>query len=902
MSTPARPQSPPGCDGWASWARLMPASDRSPGAPGTASETGLDPIARERVLQTLHDLAVASAGVLEPAAIARLAVARARELIQADSATLFWWDAAAGQLQALADTAPGPAGAPRALPPGRGAAGLAFQRREAVVAEDYASWKHAAEQSLARGTRAAAAVPLVVQDRAVGALVVCALQRRAWAETDLEYLRLLAAQVAPVLEAARLHAESERRRAIAEALAELVRLGAAERDLDRVILLICERAAGLIGADYAGLRLVSDDGKSYWRGMWGNRTQAWRTPRPSRGRGSASRALTAGRTILSRADEAPPGDAPFDSGSVRESEGGVVELAVPLASGARLLGALLLGWRTDVSPSDDQVRLAEALASYAATILHNADAHVRERAARTAAEEAAQALAARERAFRALHDLAVAAGGLLHPGALGRLASDYARDLLGADSAGIAWWDAEAQGLVMLADNDPRWVTPPRPLQPGEGLLGRVYARREPMVVEDYQAWEGATAWARSHGVRSAAAVPLLAHTRAIGALAVRSSAPRRFEAAEVRLLELLAAQVAPVLETALLYAESERRRAQAEALAELMRQGATERDPRRAVALVCDQARALVGSDYAGLVLVEADGSRVWHGRSGHRAESWPGGTLGRGGGPTAMALAEGRTIVLERLHERADAPRVHRDEGGRTVLVVPLTGRGGLAGALHLGWRSEVAPAPGQVRLAEALASYAATILENARAHEVLLQQALYDSLTGLPNRRLLEDRLGQAILAARRAGHWLALLLVDLDRFKEINDSLGHQAGDQVLQEVARRLRAALRSSDTVGRLGGDEFAILLASVPGLHGAQVVARKVLDALRAPIAVQGEQRQVKASIGIALWPRHGDDWETLLRRADLAMYAAKRAGSGCATYAPELERDAPAVPPPRA
>ena len=167
-----------------------------------------------------------------------------------------------------------------------------------------------------------------------------------------------------------------------------------------------------------------------------------------------------------------------------------------------------------------------------------------------------------------------------------------------------------------------------------------------------------------------------------------------------------------------------------------------------------------------------------------------------------------------------------------------------------------------------------------------EALEHLALHDTLTGLPNRTLLSDRLRQALLTAQRERSGVALLIMDLDRFKEVNDSLGHHWGDLLLQQAAGRLRETLRESDTVARLGGDEFAMIL---PGLDEPEVVekmARKLLDALDRPFAIEGRILRVGASIGGAVHPNHGDDPATLVRHADNAMYAAKRSGTGYALY----------------
>ena len=166
-----------------------------------------------------------------------------------------------------------------------------------------------------------------------------------------------------------------------------------------------------------------------------------------------------------------------------------------------------------------------------------------------------------------------------------------------------------------------------------------------------------------------------------------------------------------------------------------------------------------------------------------------------------------------------------------------------------------------------------------------------AQHDSLTDLPNRSLLLDRLGQALAAAKRHQTTAALLYLDLDRFKPINDSLGHLAGDRLLQSVAQRLTSSVRSSDTVSRLGGDEFVVLLSEVAHAEDAVLCADKILQALRMPHVIDGRELHVTASIGIALYPGDGTEVEALLRNADSAMYEAKERGRNHSqTYRAEL------------
>ena len=152
-----------------------------------------------------------------------------------------------------------------------------------------------------------------------------------------------------------------------------------------------------------------------------------------------------------------------------------------------------------------------------------------------------------------------------------------------------------------------------------------------------------------------------------------------------------------------------------------------------------------------------------------------------------------------------------------------------------------------------------------------------AYHDELTGLPNHRLFDDRLGLALAHSSRERSGLAVLYLDLDGFKAVNDSLGHGLGDRVLVELANRIRGSVRGEDTVARLGGDEFAVLLPQVSGAAAADRVVEKVLDAVRIPFRFDGAEIAISASVGVGLFPDDGESAGALLRSADAAMYRAK-------------------------
>lgn len=169
---------------------------------------------------------------------------------------------------------------------------------------------------------------------------------------------------------------------------------------------------------------------------------------------------------------------------------------------------------------------------------------------------------------------------------------------------------------------------------------------------------------------------------------------------------------------------------------------------------------------------------------------------------------------------------------------------------------------------------------ISERKRNENYIRFLAHHDGLTGLPNRMLLQDRIESSINLAQRFGQHFALLLIDLDHFKQINDSLGHHVGDQLLIEVAQRLTSCVRGTDTVARLGGDEFVILLSNISDRDNVGRIAGKIVDEVSNELRLEHQVLVVSPSIGIAFYPHDGGDAETLLRNADAAMYAAKQEG----------------------
>lgn len=271
---------------------------------------------------------------------------------------------------------------------------------------------------------------------------------------------------------------------------------------------------------------------------------------------------------------------------------------------------------------------------------------------------------------------------------------------------------------------------------------------------------------------------------------------------------------------------------------------------------------------------------------------------------GPRVLPAAQ-----LPRFAELVSRPRpqvIHADgdsdllrssmRGSRLdwAALVPIVARGEFLGVTVAGFRGHERTDDTLLPRLTGLADHAATALDGARLVERMRYQAMHDPLTGLPNRPLLEDRARAALALSRRTGQCVALLFVDLDRFKNVNDTLGHSAGDELILAAAQRLADVLRESDTLARLGGDEFVVLLPDATSPEHAVAVAQRLLAALTDPIRVSGDRELfVSCSIGIACAPEHTSDYLTLTQYADAAMYDAKARGGGTyAVYAESLTK----------
>ena len=442
-------------------------------------------------------------------------------------------------------------------------------------------------------------------------------------------------------------------------------------------------------------------------------------------------------------------------------------------------------------------------------------------------------------------------------------------------------------------------------LKRGEGLAGRVWQTGEPLVVDDYDRWPSRAPsfpYALLHGV---VGMPLKSGADVVGVMVLAYvEQGRTFGYDELDLLSRFAQLAALTLDNARLYASAQ------QALAERKQAEQLERDRNRVLEMVAKSAALpdiltqitlMVERQHPGVlcsILLLRDG-RLYHGAAPSLPDAYThaidGMAIGPAAGSCGTACYRGDAVIVDDI---ATDPlwEAYRElglsNGFRACWSVPiLSSAGQVLGAFAMYCREPRRPRDADLKMIETARSQAAVAIEHRQLTDQLAYQAHHDALTGLPNRVLYEDRLQQALAHAHRDGRFVALFMIDLDRFKRINDTLGHHVGDLVLTQVAQRLRACVRGNDTLARWGGDEFILILTDLNTPNDAAHIAETVLDILRMPFTIDEHELFVTASIGISLYPTDSQDPGELLRHADSAMYRADEQGKNAYEFfAPDV------------
>jgi diguanylate cyclase (GGDEF)-like protein/PAS domain S-box-containing protein len=471
-----------------------------------------------------------------------------------------------------------------------------------------------------------------------------------------------------------------------------------------------------------------------------------------------------------------------------------------------------------------------------------------------------------ERIIATQRDISAAASGDLEH--VMQVIVERAQALTRAQGAMIHLIDGEDVVTRAASGIGERFLNNRRPLS--ESVSRFAIAERGPLLIEHAEDDPRLNAAIRAKmGDRSHICVPLFAGERAVGALSVMSTCEvERLNQEDLQTLELLAGVLSEGVSRA---AEFEAKRRQMDALARF---------------------EAIYHGAITGVMTLSDDGQIV-------------------DANPAMCAMLgldnadQVRTHIAEYLdpdeHERVSVAVAELFSGNSSSLRIDtrLNRRDGtvvwVGASFSLVREPDGRPSFGIVMVQDDTERKAAQD-ELLRQAEINEHQALHDGLTGLPNRTLFRDRIEQAIAVAEREGAQVAVAMMDLDRFKDVNDSLGHHAGDALLVEIGKRLRGLLRSSDTVARLGGDEFGVLISKPHSERDVIVVIEKIRAALEQPVTIDGLGLPAEGSIGIAMFPQHGEDVDTLLRHADVAMYGAKEEKVGYAFYEQSRNESDPA------
>ncbi len=522
--------------------------------------------------------------------------------------------------------------------------------------------------------------------------------------------------------------------------------------------------------------------------------------------------------------------------------GVVSEVCVPLFDHRRVVGILNVESVEGVRLTQDDLRLMVALSQHISLAIERARLYSEARASERALRRQNEYLAA-------LHDTALALMDRHDVADLLHTIVARAGQLVGTEHGYVYLRETGSDQMMIQVATGAFADYIGFRIAPGEGLSGLSWQTGEPQVVDHYAVWPGHLRGFEKVPFRATMAVPLLSGSMVRGVIGLAHvESERRFGPAEVAMLSRFAQLASLALDNAQLYTSLQQELGERKRAEEALR--ASEE---RLLTLASNADVMLFAMDAEGRVLVLR--GKGLH-KLGLEQDEW----VGR----SVFTVQAGNEIVLENIRRALAGETFSSIEAMQSVIFETF----------YSPFYNEMGRFAGTIGVA-------IDITERKRVEDKLIYDALHDALTGLPNRSFFMDRLEQALERARRRPDGLfAVLFLDLDRFKVINDSMGHLAGDDLLITIARRLEECLRPTDTVARLGGDEFTILLEEMAHAEDAIVVAERVQQALGQPFVLNNQEVFVSASIGIVPGEPGYERPDELLRNADLAMYRAKALG----------------------
>lgn len=718
-------------------------------------------------------------------------------------------------------------------------------------------------------------VPLNTDSRTIGVLSVQSMRTNAYTRDDVRVLSVIASQAAVAIENARLYSGSREAVHQMQTLLRVAETVNGSLELRRVLDGVLAGIREVVPYYFAAI-LLPDSSNDYLDivGVAGppetqKRTEAMRqSVRIPLGEGVTGTVFRTGQPLVVPDVRQYPGYLGHGIEDVRS------EIAVPLKRGDSVIGVLDIE-RSEApvdseSPfSPDELNLLSLFASQATTAIQNARSYAQ-----------SQDMVRQTRTL--LHIAQLVNGSLDLQQVLDAILLGI-RDVLPYYMAAILLPDHERHQLDIvgsrghLAEERRRTLKIPF----GKGVTGQVFVTNEPIIVPDVDAFPG---YIPVDGVRSEMAVPLCRGHAVIGVLDVERGVEGPsigFSPAESELLTLFASQAAIAIENARLFTEEQRRVVELQVVQSIVEKMTRLHDARSIASLIDGELRQLIEFGACRLFLVDGGDLRLIP--SAHDA-------VDAGENESRDEVSDDKMSgwVASRAHRLLEpaslyglrAERISDTLGeDESLIAAPLAYEGSVRGIITL-WRSGAQPFDDDaLRLLEIIAAQAAIALDRCRLYKELRIQAVTDELTGLYNRRYLLERFGEERARALHHDHPLAVILLDIDGFKQVNDAYGHDAGDGVLRELAGVIRAEVRAEDIVFRYGGEEFCIVLPEISTVDAENVANRLRHIIAHSRLPDVPESQRVTASIGLAFL-QPDDTGAEVITRADRAMYELKRSG----------------------